>query len=456
MKKIMAFFFLAIITTNVYSVVAIPTLTQAISSGETIKFTATLSTSLPTSYSVKIDIGNNKGLVAMSCSATTCTYSTNILPNVAYATYKVGIYDSNNVLQDTVIQSDYVINGAAALPLPNYSKISNSGAVIADTAVIGIGKDDWACTKDNKTGLIWEVKANDAGIRDMKNSYTNYTKNFPATTTGAPSELGKATNIDGFVSTVNKQKLCGSSNWRLPTFQELKTLVYCSDNMYVSPTLNPSKSKDYSICTNGATTSVTSPTIFQKYFPNTSIGFYWSDIENGLWDPRTGPQKYPSNQASLVNFENGNFKITEKTNKNYVRLVYCQKDCLIKKITIPVCNTDRDEKYDVSTNSCIMPKEPVCTSGFQYEFSTNRCIRIPRPTCSNNQIYNSNNNTCDARSCTTDPSMCYKDPTPPKYPNCDPSTQYLDPDTNKCVTRQVTCNQFSPGWNSKTKSCSYK
>ncbi len=104
-----------------------------------------------------------------------------------------------------------------------------------------------------------------------------------------------------------------------------------------------------------------------------------------------------------------------------------------------------------------MPKQPVCSEFQYYEFSTNRCKTIPRPTCSNNQIYNSNNNTCVARTCTTDPSMCYK-PTQPtqKLPNCDLSTQYIDPSTNKCVTRQVTCNQFSPGWNSKTKSCSYK
>jgi hypothetical protein len=75
----------------------------------------------------------------------------------------------------------------------------------------------------------------------------------------------------------------------------------------------------------------------------------------------------------------------------------------------------------------------------------------------NNQIYKSTTNECVERTCTTDPSMCYK-PTQPtqKLPNCDTSTQYIDPSTNKCVTRPVTCNQFSPGWNSKTKSCSYK
>jgi hypothetical protein len=226
--------------------------------------------------------------------------------------------------------------------------------------------------------------------------------------------------------------------------------------MYVAPTSFPSATQVNPICQNGATTSVSSPAIFVTYFPNTSIGFYWSDIANGIWDPLKGAKIYPSNQTSVVNFVNGDFKITQKNDSNYVRLVHCETDCLIKKITIPVCNKDRGEKYDLSTNSCIMPQKPVCTPYFQdYDYSTNRCITIPRPTCSNNQIYKSTTNECVERTCTTDPSMCYKDPTPPKYPNCDPSTQYLDFSTNKCVTK-VTCNQFSPGWNSKTKSCSYK
>ena len=48
-------------------------------------------------------------------------------------------------------------------------------------------------------------------------AYTNYN----------PDETGygKSYNSDVFVSTVNKQKLCGGANWRLPTLDELKKLI---------------------------------------------------------------------------------------------------------------------------------------------------------------------------------------------------------------------------------------
>ena len=58
-----------------------------------------------------------------------------------------------------------------------YSKISNSGSVLPDTATLGSGANDWACTKDNKTGLIWEVKTDDGGLRDKDWYYSWYKPN---------------------------------------------------------------------------------------------------------------------------------------------------------------------------------------------------------------------------------------------------------------------------------------
>jgi len=56
---------------------AIPSITATASAGTTIKFTATLSQKLLSGYKVKIDYGNGKGLVAMTCSSTTCSLSSN-------------------------------------------------------------------------------------------------------------------------------------------------------------------------------------------------------------------------------------------------------------------------------------------------------------------------------------------------------------------------------------------
>ena len=149
-------------------------------------------------------------------------------------------------------------------PSVAYTKISNSGAVLPDTAVLGTGPNDWTCTKDNKTGLIWEVKTTDGKLRDMGNKYTNY------------SGDNSSTNADGFISEVNKQSLCGGANWRLPTKQELMTLVNCSDGKY-----NVDRS-----CVNYE--NVIQPTINTTYFPNTLSYMFWSsssdaNLQNYKW-----------------------------------------------------------------------------------------------------------------------------------------------------------------------------
>jgi hypothetical protein len=110
-----------------------------------------------------------------------------------------------------------------------YTKIANNGSSLPDSAVLGTKPTDWACTKDNKTGLIWEVKTSDGGLRDKNNEYTNYDAIYPKCDWNNcekdyPSKLGASTNTDGFVKAVNAQGLCGSSNWRLPTKDELLTI----------------------------------------------------------------------------------------------------------------------------------------------------------------------------------------------------------------------------------------
>ena len=86
MKKILMFSLLLAVTSHVF---AVPTITKSVSAGTTFKFTETLSEKLPTGYKVKIDLNNGKGLVAMTCSGTTCTLSSNALPKVDTSIYKV-------------------------------------------------------------------------------------------------------------------------------------------------------------------------------------------------------------------------------------------------------------------------------------------------------------------------------------------------------------------------------
>ena len=263
-------------------------------------------------YKVKIDYGNGKGLVAMTCSSTTCKLSSNSLPvGVNSASYKIGIYNAQGILQGATTDGTYVINS----PLTTgYSKISNTGTVLSDNAILGNGANDWACTKDNKTGLIWEVKTTDSGTRDMSKKYTNWF----AGETG----YGLSGNADYFANAVNKQSLCGASNWRLPTNDELKGLILCSDGQYTVL----AKEVDGNICTN--ITSVVLPSVNTIYFPNTQTFAFWtSSISASI-----------ANSAWYVNSNGGQSATFSKASSYYVRLVHDDKP-----ITSNIQNTVADK-----------------------------------------------------------------------------------------------------------------
>ena len=295
----------------VYAVVSVmPSITKSVVAGTTFKFTETLSGVLPTGYQVKIDISNGKGLVAMNCSATICTLSSNTLPfGVDSAIYKVGVYDSKGILQGTTSVGTYQINGAAKLF--SYTKISNKGMELPDSAKLGNEPNDWACTKDNKTKLIWEVKTTDGGLRDMNKQYTNFTVAFPKCDSCDASKYGDSTNTDGFIKAVNTKTLCGAANWRLPNQVELKGLSNCSDGKYNKDGTCPS-------------VLVTSPTINEIYFPNTQPNntlpnIYWAftTLADTSFDTGLGG-------GIFVSFGNDSFHgsgITSVFNNQFVRLV---------------------------------------------------------------------------------------------------------------------------------------
>lgn len=101
----------------------------------------------------------------------------------------------------------------------------------------------WDCVKDNKTGLMWEEKTNNQGLRDKEWTYTWYDTN--AANNGGQmgyqdrhdvakdivqgSSCGKTLaqcNTTLYVQTINQQGgICGFTDWQLPTKAQLETLV---------------------------------------------------------------------------------------------------------------------------------------------------------------------------------------------------------------------------------------
>lgn len=192
---------------------------------------------------------------------------------------------------------------AAALPKTgagaggfDFTKIANDGSDLPDGALLGSGPGQWACTRDNVTGLTWEVKTPAASdLRYSGHLYTWYStaaaNGGNAGSVGSNScngTLGGAfsnqCNTSNYRIAVNGTVLCGYSNWRLPTPEELLSVVNFA---------------------------IGNPAIDTGYFPNTPAFFFWTGT-NLAPDP---------NRAWGIYFNNGNLGYLDKSGGHSVRLV---------------------------------------------------------------------------------------------------------------------------------------
>ena len=161
----------------------------------------------------------------------------------------------------------------------DFTKISATGLPLPASVT------EWSCVQDNHTGLMWEVKTDDGGLRDKDNRYKWYNTNT-ATNGGTVGYENGGNNTQAFAQAVNSQSqpLCGHNNWRLPSKKELHSLFnYGKYN----------------------------PAIDSAYFPNTVSSYYWS----------SSPVANGSNYAWLVYFGYGDDHRNGKDDVNYVRLV---------------------------------------------------------------------------------------------------------------------------------------
>ena len=117
----------------------------------------------------------------------------------------------------------------------------------------------WACVQDNKTGLMWEVKTDTHGLHAGTNTYTWYNRN-EKTNGGVEGKLnggvctGSGCDTEAFAAAVNAERLCGYTDWHLPSKDELGSLV-------------------------DATVRIPGPTLPAEFFPNTqnTKSGYWTD-----------------------------------------------------------------------------------------------------------------------------------------------------------------------------------
>ncbi len=140
--------------------------------------------------------------------------------------------------------------------------------------------------KDTKTGLIW--------------------KRCPEGLSGSSCSQGEAKEYtwQEAMNNARKVRFTGLSDWRVPTFNELDSLIYCRNDV------RKKGGYGYNICRIKGK-GYQRPTINQVAFPHTESSFYWSASSDAT----------NSSNADTVYFDSGMTLTHDKLDNGRVRLV---------------------------------------------------------------------------------------------------------------------------------------
>ncbi len=156
----------------------------------------------------------------------------------------------------------------------------------------------WECVRDNNTGLFWETKHSlQEHLQFWNQTYSwklgdqgsenPFIEDRESNNNEKKCNLDKC-NIQEYINIVNDKKPCGKDNWRLPTVDELITIVNYGN---------------------------TYPGIDQEYFPNHS----GTDFKN--WTNEKASDEGENEHAWYINFGNLEINYEKMDSANYIRLV---------------------------------------------------------------------------------------------------------------------------------------
>lgn len=116
-----------------------------------------------------------------------------------------------------------------------FVKLDSQGAALAADAT------EWACTMDERTGLVWENKSADASSVQFKDrlfafeseTFKPFSKDVELA--GCKDAGDEVCTTSQYVEYINKQSLCGINGWRLPTYRETYDLLDFGEQTLFAP-----------------------------------------------------------------------------------------------------------------------------------------------------------------------------------------------------------------------------
>lgn len=130
-----------------------------------------------------------------------------------------------------------------------YVKIDQSGVQLKPW------QGPWHCVFDKQLGVLWEVKQEDESIHQSDWSYSWFDGAMGDANLGDCYFKAERCDTQDLVDATNAEQLCGLTNWRLPTHEELNSLFRPQDRAQ-QPKLN------------------------EDFFPRLKNGDYWSAESN--------------------------------------------------------------------------------------------------------------------------------------------------------------------------------
>ncbi|MCX8517715.1 MAG: immunoglobulin domain-containing protein [Rhodoferax sp.] len=213
------------------------------------------------------------------------------IPNATSSSYTTPAMSTGGSGVDYLVE---VRNGVGTVTSSNARLTVNQSTATGYSLVAsanGGTYDKTECVKENSTGLIWEGKTVN-GPRAGGKTFTNYDDPTKAQLSGSnptQADIGDSANSIGYRKSINDSALCGYTDWRLPTREELKGLLLPGQTPVYDATwfLNSRR---------------------EQYW--TSSLYFWSGMENEI----TG-------SAWRVDFSNATENLAARSTFLFVRLV---------------------------------------------------------------------------------------------------------------------------------------